>query len=58
MYIEATTLNKILDLVIRILKSKNKFILKNPYKAYIKDKFMVSPNYNSIKIYYMTSRLR
>ena len=36
MYIEAFIFNKILDLIIRILKDENKFILKNSYKAYIK----------------------
>ena len=35
-----------------MLISKNKFILKNPYKAYIKGKFLASPNYNTANIYY------
>ena len=35
-----------------MLISKNKFMLKNPYKACIKSKFLVSPNYNAANIYY------
>ena len=45
-------LNKMLDSVIKILKSENKFTLKNPYEAYIKDKFTASPNHDSAKTYY------
>ena len=41
-----------LDSVIRILRSENKITLKNPCEAYIKGKFIVSPNYNSTEIYY------
>ena len=51
MYIRATTLNKILDSVIRILRNK-KYLPKNPYKAYIKGKFIISPNYDAVKAYY------
>ena len=32
--------------------SENKFTPKNPYKAYIKGKFLVSSNYNAANIYY------
>ena len=39
--------------VIGIPISENKFILKNPYKAYIKGKFSASPNYNTANIYYI-----
>ena len=39
------------DLIIGILRNEN-FILKNPYKIYIKGKFMISPNYNTAKTYY------
>ena len=35
-----------------MLISKNKFTLKNPYKACIKGKFLVSPNHNMANIYY------
>ena len=52
-YIEALTLKKILDSVTRILISENKFILKNPYKIYIKGKFLVSLNYNTTNTYYI-----
>ena len=38
-------------MVIRILRNKN-FILKDPYEAYIKSKFIISPNYNPTKTYY------
>ena len=41
-----------MNLVIRILKPKNYLILEKPYKVYIKDKFSISPNYNSVKTYY------
>ena len=51
-YIEATTLNKILDLVIRMLKGENKIILKNPYKAYNKGKLIVNSNYNVTNTHY------
>ena len=27
-------------------------MLKNPYKVYIKGKFIISPNYNTTKTYY------
>ena len=46
-------LNKILNLIIRMLKDKNKFILKNPYKVYIKDKFSINPNYNAFETSYI-----
>ena len=36
-----------------MLISENKFTLKNPYKAYIKGKFLASPNYNMANIYYI-----
>ena len=40
------------DLVIRMLRSENKITPKNPYEACIKGKFIISPNYDSTKIYY------
>ena len=52
MYIGATILNKMSDSVIRIPKSENKFMLKNPCEACIKGKFIASPNHDSAKIYY------
>ena len=52
MYIGALILKKILDLVIKILISKNKFMLKNPCEACIKGKFLVSSNYNTANTYY------
>ena len=36
-----------------MLISENNFILKNPYKAYIKGKFLVNSNYNIANIYYI-----
>ena len=41
------------DSVIKILKSKNKFMLKNPCEACIKGKFTASPNYDSAKTHYI-----
>ena len=35
-----------------MLINKNKFTLKNLYKAYIKSKFSISFNYNIANIYY------
>ena len=35
-----------------MLKGENKFTLKNPYKAYIKGKFSINPNYNTSKTSY------
>ena len=40
------------DSVTRMLISENKFTLKNPYKACIKGKFSVSPNYNVANTHY------
>ena len=54
-YIGASTLDKISDSVIKMLKSE-KFTLTNPYKAYTKGKFIISPNYNIAKIYYTEFR--
>ena len=54
-YIGASTLDKILDSVIKILKSE-KFTLINPYKACTKGKFIVSSNYNAVEIYYTEFR--
>ena len=34
-----------------MLRNEN-FILKNPYKVYIKGKFITSPNYNAAKTHY------
>ena len=34
-----------------MLRNEN-FILKDPYKVYIKGKFIISPNYNLAKTYY------
>ena len=36
-----------------MLISENKFTLKNPYKACIKGKFLVSFNHNAANIYYI-----
>ena len=41
------------DSVTGMLIGENKFMLKNPYKAYIKGKFSASPNYNAANIYYI-----
>ena len=35
-----------------MLRSENKFTPKNPCEAYIKGKFIVSPNYSASKTYY------
>ena len=36
-----------------MLRSENKITPKNPYKACIKGKFIISPNYNSTKTHYI-----
>ena len=35
-----------------MLISENKFTPKNPYKTYIKGKFLVSPNHNAANTHY------
>ena len=52
-YIGASTLEKMPDSVTGMPISENKFTLKNPYKACIKGKFLVSFNYNIANIYYI-----